>query len=311
MNILVVRLGAMGDVLHTLPAVTGLHWKHKEARIHWVVEPRWQVLLEGNPALASVIPLDRRSWESIKSARDAMRKLALDRAYDFQGLIKSALVTWQSGARERIGYATPHLREPLARLFYGEQRHVRAEHVVDQHLELVQAPAPTVLSLPAGEEEGELLDGPWPAGPFVLACPFAGWRSKQWPNEYFAHLAKRLPVPLVLNAGPQDMKHLNAMPNVYRHMSSIAGLIWITRKAAAVVGVDSGPLHLAAALGRRGVAIFGGTDPKRNGPYGGQFKVLRSAQAVTSYERKEEIDAAMRAVTVDEVYGELAPLLVS
>jgi heptosyltransferase I len=306
MTILVVRLGAMGDILHTLPAVTGLHWRHPEARIHWIVEPRWQVLIEGHPALASVIPFDRKSWESVRAARRQMRSLAIDQAYDFQGLIKSALVAWQSGARRITGYDAPHLREPAARFFYGERRRVTAAHVVDQHLEMAGVKAPSVIALPPGRAEGEL-----PAGPFVLTSPFAGWRSKQWPLEYFAHLAKRLPVPLVLNASPKDVKHLPAMPNTLRHVSSVEGLIWATRQAAAVVGVDSGPLHLAAALGKRGVAIFGGTDPARNGPYGDTIRVLRSPRAVTSYERGEEIDPVMRDVTVDQVYGELAPILVS
>ena len=311
MNILVVRLGAMGDILHTLPAVTGLHWKHPEARIHWVVEPRWRVLLEGNPAIASIIPLDRHSWASIRQVRRQLRLLACDVAYDFQGLIKSALVAWQSGARHTVGYAAQHLREPGARFFYGERRAVSARHVVEQHLELAQVAAPSVVAMPAGRVEGEWQDGRSPEGGFVLTSPFAGWRSKQWPLEYFAHLAQRLPVPLVLNASPKDVIHLPAMPNTLRHVSGLEGLIWATRQATAVVGVDSGPLHLAAALGKRGVAIFGGTDPARNGPYGDTMRVLRSERAVTSYQRGAEIDPAMRDVTVDQVYAELAPLLVS
>jgi heptosyltransferase-1 len=125
-------------------------------------------------------------------------------------------------------------------------------------------------------------------------------------------LADRLrPIPLVLNVSPQDTIHLPAMPNMIRHESSIEGLIAVTRRAAAVVGVDSGPLHLAAALGKRGVAIYGGTDPARNGPYTKAIRVLRSPRAATTYQRGGEIDPAMRDITVDQVYAELAPLLVS
>ena len=304
MTILVVRLGAMGDILHTLPAVTGLHWAYPQARIHWVVEPRWQVLLEGNPALASVIPLDRRSWSSIRAVRAQLRALRIDAAYDFQGLIKSALVAWQSGAREVTGYEAGQLREPLARFFYSRRRPVTAAHVVDQHLELASVKAPTVLSLPAGRAEGEL-----PLGRFVLASPFAGWRSKQWPLEHFADLARRLPVPLVLNVPPSEAGQVAAMPNTVLHCSSIEGLIDATRRATAVIGVDSGPLHLAAALGKRGVAIFGGTDPARNGPYGGTIGVLRSPRAVTSYRRGDDIDPVMREITPEQVYAGIAPLL--
>ena len=100
------------------------------------------------------------------------------------------------------------------------------------------------------------------------------------------------------------------MENVLIHVSSIAGLIHATRQATAIVGIDSGPLHLAAALKKPGVAIFGGTDPARNGPYGGTIRVLRSPNAVTSYKRGHEIDPVMREITPDEVYGALAPILV-
>ena len=305
MTILVVRLGAMGDILHTLPAVTGLHWAYPLARIHWVVEPRWRMLLDGNPALASVIPLDRRSWSSIRDVRRHLRSLRIDQAFDFQGLIKSALVARLSGAQRITGYPPSHLREGMARWFYSGSPSISAAHVVDQHLELAGVPAPSVLSLPEGRREGEL-----PSGPFVLASPYAGWRSKQWPLEYFSHLAVRLPMPLVLNVSPMDSKHLPAMPNTILHQSSIDGLIWATRHAKAVVGVDSGPLHLAAALAKPGVAIFGATDPKRNGPYGGTIRVLRSPRAITSYQRGDEIDPVMRDITVDQVHAELAPLLV-
>jgi len=306
MNILVVRLGAMGDILHTLPAVTGLHWAHPQARIHWLVEPRWSVLLEGNRAITSLIPLNRRSWQSVRETRRALKALRIDTAYDFQGLLKSAAAARLSGARRVIGYGAAHLREPLARFLYSERRAVNAPHVVDQHLQLAQVTAPSLVALPAGEPEGDL-----PPGPFVLASPFAGWRSKQWPLEYFAHLAQELGrVPLVLNVAPADSKHLPAMPNTIRHESGLEGLIDATRRATAVVGVDSGPLHLAAALGKRGVAIYGGTDPARNGPYTDLIRVLRSPRAITSYKRGDEIDPAMRDISVDQVYAELAPLLV-
>ena len=133
--------------------------------------------------------------------------------------------------------------------------------------------------LPAGTPEGQL-----PETDFVLASPLAGWRSKQWPGEHYATLAARvrseLGLPLVLNAPPGVT--FPEIPQAMLHTSGLPGLIHATRRAAAVVGVDSGPLHLAAALGRPGVAIFGPTDPARNGPYGNTVRVLRSPSAVTS-----------------------------
>src|SRR5581483_9929801 len=153
-----------------------------------------------------------------------------------------------------------------------------AAHVVDRNLDLaVAAGATSILSsfpLPPGSPEE-----PLPDGDFVLACPLAGWRSKQWPAEYYTVLATRLRrelgVPLVLNAPPGAI--FPPAPDALLHTSGIPGLIYATRRATAVLGVDSGPLHLAAALSRPGVAIFGPTDPARNGPYGGSLQVLRSA----------------------------------
>ncbi len=138
-----------------------------------------------------------------------------------------------------------------------------------------------------------------PDGPFVLASPLSGWPAKQWPLEYYSRLARLCRdagVPLVVNGPPSAHEALGGVENAILHLSSIAGLIDATRRATVVVGEDSGPLHLAAALGKPGVAIFGPTDPAQTGPYGGSLTVLRSPDAITSYKRRREIDASMRAV---------------
>lgn len=307
MNILVIRLGAMGDILHTLPAVEMLHRLEPQARIHWIAEERWHPLLVGHPALAGLVPFNRRSWAALRQTRRTLRELAFDWAIDFQGLIKSGLVAWQSGARHRLGAA--RTRESAARWFYTETVSTTAAHIVEQHAQLVsRQPDLRPVHLPAGLPEGEL-----PAGPFVLACPFAGWVSKQWPLEHYAALARMLPLPLVLNVAPAQAPDVAAVVAGvgHVHVSSIAGLIHATRRAQAVVGVDSGPLHLAAALGKPGVALFGGTDPARNGPYGGSIAVLRHPRSVTSYERGATLDPLMRDLTPAQVYAAIAPHLVS
>jgi heptosyltransferase-1 len=140
-----------------------------------------------------------------------------------------------------------------------------------------------------------------PQGPFVLACPLAGWGSKQWPLEYFAELAGRLSLPLVVNGPPDSEDALKTIDGAQVHLSGLDGLIDATRRAQAIVGVDSGPVHLAAALGKPGVAIYGPTDPASHGPYGGSLRVLRSASAVTSYKRRSVDLGSMRAVTAPEV----------
>jgi heptosyltransferase-1 len=296
-RILAVRLGAMGDILHALPAVASLKHGIPHSQVTWVVEPKWADLLEGNPFVDRVLLLERTSLAGILAAGRQLRS-NFDVAVDFQGLIKSALVASASRAQQIFGFHQSQIRERLAGLFYSNRTRARNSHVVDRNLELAaSAGASSILRafpLPQGRPEGNL-----PGQPFVLASPLAGWVSKQWPLEYYSAVAVRLRrdlgIPLVLNVPHADSLR-DAVTGAMLHISGIAGLIDATRRAAAVIGVDSGPLHLAAALNKPGVAVFGPTDPARNGPYGGSIAVLRSPGAVTSYKRHETIDPSMRDV---------------
>jgi heptosyltransferase-1 len=123
--------------------------------------------------------------------------------------------------------------------------------------------------------------------------------------EYYFELGRLLKestgMPLVLNGPASDAALLESVPGVVPHVSGIEGLIYATRRALAVVGIDSGPMHLAAALSKPGVAIFGPTDPRRNGPYGGTIAVLRHADARTTYKRRNEIDRSMSAIRPEQV----------
>jgi heptosyltransferase-1 len=311
-RILVVRLGAMGDIIHALPAAASLQHGFPGCQLTWVVEPRWAPLLQANPFVDRVVHLDRGTTAGLARAWRELRAERFDFAVDLQGLIKSALVACAARTERIYGFDRSMAREPLAAMFYSDRVPARAAHRVDRNLELAAAAgAATALHsfpLPPGRAEGDL-----PAGPFVLASPLSGWRAKQWPLEYYARLAQRLRreagVPLVLNGPPGERDALAGVAGAVLHLSSIEGLIDATRRAAAVVGVDSGPLHVAAALGKPGVAIFGPTDPAQTGPYGGSFTVLRSPSAVTSYKRRTQIDPSMRALTPDAVFDALQPQL--
>jgi len=311
-RILVVRLGAMGDIIHALPAVASLKHSFSGSHVTWVLEPRWAPLVEGNPFVSRVVLLDRRTGGGLARGWRELRAERFDFAVDFQGLIKSALVACVARTDRIYGFDTKIAREPLAALFYSDRVAARSVHRVERNLDLAAAAgAATALHtfpLPPGRPEGTL-----PAGGFVLASPLSGWSSKQWPLEYYAQLAARLRrearIPLVLNGPPSEREALAEVPDTLLHLSSIEGLIHATRRATAVVGVDSGPLHVAAALGKPGVAIYGPTDPAQTGPYGGSLKVLRSPEAVTSYKRRNEIDASMRAIGPDRVFDALAPQL--
>lgn len=303
-GLLVVRLGSMGDILHALPAVASLKQSFPSLPLSWAVEPRWACLLAGNPYVDRIVVVDRRSWGGLRAAWRELRRRRYAAAIDFQGLLKSAVVAFCARPTRIFGFHPSQLREPPAGLFYGTKVRAAGSHVVDRNLELAAAAGARtgvcVFPLPEGSPEGSL-----PEGDFVLASPLAGWPAKQWPLEYYTELAhllrSRLHLPLVVNGPPPAAQILSRVEGAEPHVSSIAGLIHATRRALAVVGIDSGPLHLAAALAKPGVAIYGPTDPARNGPYGGSFTVLRSPRAVTSYRRKSEIDASMREIRPEEV----------
>lgn len=302
-RILVVRLGSMGDILHALPAVALMRRTWPECVIEWAVHPKWAELFEANPIDVHPIFIERRSAASRREAFARLRAHRYDFAIDFQGLIQSAIVSRVARRKAAYGFHRSLLREWPASWLYSNVVNTSETHVVDRNMALAIATGaqlgPVEFPLPKGRPEGELPER------FVLAAPLAGWTSKQWPLENYAALARRLKaeldLTLVLNGAPNAEAVLRSVEGVRVHVSGIAGLIDATRRATAVVGLDSGPMHLAAALGRPGVALFGPTDPARNGPYGNSLTVLRDPSAKTTYQRGTAIDPAMKALTPEVV----------
>ncbi len=297
----------MGDVIAALPAVASLKHSIPHSKITWVIDPKWSLLLKGNPYVDSVLHLDRRTFTGLRQAWRDLRTARFDFAVDFQGLVKSALVATLARPERIFGFNAAYARESPASWFYSTKVPIRSYHAVERNLDLAAAAGASnilrTFPLPPGEQQA-----PLPDGDFVLASPLAGWGAKQWPLEYYAQLAEKLHrecgMPLVLDA-PYPLH----VPGTQAHVSTLPGLIFATRRATAVVGLDSGPLHLAAALGKPGVAIYGPTDPARHGPYGGTIGVLRSPEAVTTYRRTSEPDASMRQITPAQVFELLDPIL--
>jgi len=304
LRILVVRLGAMGDIFHALPAVASLKQSFPHSEVTWAVDRKWAPLLQGNPFIDHMALVDRKSFGSLLALRERLRLARFDFAVDLQGLIKSALVAASARPDRIFGFHRSQVREGLAALFYSHSVKAHSAHIVDQNLELIKASGASNVvrsfHIPEGQPEGAL-----PKRDFVLASPYAGWGSKQWPLENYTELAGMLDrehgLDLVLNVSGET----TAVPGTHTHVSGLPGLIHATRRAVAVLGLDSGPMHLAAALGKAGVAIFGPTDPARNGPYGNSIAVLRSPNAQTSYKRKPEIDPSMREITPAKVFESL------
>ena len=300
----------MGDIVHALAAVASLKRGFANAHLTWAIEPQWADLLEANPFVDRVIRLRRRSASGLLASWRELRSARFDLAVDFQGLLKSAVVAAAARPERIFGWDRAQLREAAAGVFYTNRALSTAAHVVDRNLDLAVAAGARerlrVFPLPAGRPEADL-----PEGDFVLASPAAGWRAKQWPIENYLALGRlldgELQLPLVLNGPPGAS--FGTGEGVRPHAGGLPGLIDATRRAAAVIGVDSGPMHLAAALSKPGVALFGPTDPARNGPYGGSLAMLRAPGAVTTYKRLGEIDESMRRLAVEEVFEALRAAL--
>jgi heptosyltransferase-1 len=298
--ILVIRLGAMGDIIHTLPAAISLKKSFPHRKLSWLVAPRWLPLLEGNPYVDQVIPFDRTalgpSWRALNATKPGL-------AFDFQGLVQSALAGRAARPLRLFGFDQSVAREPLAAFFYSERVPVVGPHRVERNVQLAAAAGALDLTyecwIPPGEPSGEL-----PITQFVLTSPFAGWAGKEWPLELFDRLGQLLRsegMELVANVPQSRAGELARLKHVRVHTSTLAGLIYATRQATAVVGLDSGPLHLAAALGKPGVALFGPTDPTRTGPFGGSMSVLRADDVETTYKRHGQVHASMRVLMPESV----------
>lgn len=298
-NQLIIRLGAMGDIIHALPAAATLKRSFPERRLFWLVTPRWIPLLEGNPYIDALIPFERarlRSWRTLG-------RLNPDVAVDLQGLIVSAFAARITRPKRLFGFTRSVAREPLASLLYSDRIPVTGPHRVERNLQLVAAAGATSVTqeawIPPGKAENKL-----PSRPFVLASPFAGWAGKQWPLTAYEELALLLDCEgfsLVLNVPSARVPELAPFRHLVVHSSSLAGLIYATRRASGVVGVDSGPLHLAAALAKSGVALFGPTDPGQTGPFGTSMIVLRAHGVETTYKRHKETHYSMEEITPRQV----------
>lgn len=301
MKLLAIRLTAFGDVIHTIPAVAALRELGHE--VVWVVERPYRDLV-ALVARADTVAVSMKEWGrafvakrgEMFAARAAMR--GFDAAIDFQGLIKSASLAWVSRARLRYGFGKAAIRESAAGVFLNQRVDVdRNQHIVEQNLELARAVdgnvrMPSVDFSPyAHDPSGKLesLKGR------IVILPGAGKPEKQWPN--FGELAKRLDQPLVA-WGPGERDLAEAVGADVAPQTSLRELAFLLKHAKAVIGGDTGPLHLAAALGTPVVGIYGPTNPLRNGPYGQLDRV------VESWTTTKSIDS----INVDDVLRKLETL---
>lgn len=333
-RLLVVRLGAMGDILHALPAITALRQAHPNWQIDWVVDPRWQALLAvpgtSERGLQMPVvdhlhfaptrdwrkgPLSRRTITSVNSLRVQLKSAGYDAVIDVQGAMRSAVLARMAGCPRVIGEAMP--RETAARLLFSEQVITHGAHVIEQDIELASAIAGDVLKwvpplLPidaTADAWSNALLASSGTRPVALVNPGAGWGAKVWPVERYAQVARGLierGYRVLVNAGPHeeimaDTIVKGTLGNAIPLSTTLEQLIAVTRRAALCIAGDTGPLHLACALGRPVIGIFGPTDPSRNGPFGTRFRVLRSPISKRDHTRRTEPEAGLLTIQPEDV----------
>ena len=335
----------MGDILHALPAVTALRQQHPSWVIDWVVEPAWTALLSarnGDPATTRRGPAQplidglhlaaAKSWGRRPLSPSTAREVAVlrrnlragqyDAVLDFQGAVRSAVFGRMSGARRRIGESAP--RESAARWLFTERVPTIGDHVIEQDLELASAvagdallPVPPLLPIdPAAETWCDTLLAGCPA-PIALLNPGAGWGAKRWPLERYAAVASALAgrgFCVLVNAGPSEETmaatiHSHSAGAAHPVTCTLPQLIALTRRVGLVIAGDTGPLHLACALGRPVIGIYGPTDPARNGPFGTRFRVLRSPLSQRDHARRADPEPGLLTIQPQDVLAAVEEVL--
>ena len=291
---LIVRLGALGDIVHAIPVAAALRRAYPAARIDWLVSGKHREILDLVPAIDQPLGIQDRSGAedgvSLWSAIRALRQTRYDVALDLQGLIKSAIVARWSGASKVVGFNGKYAREPMARVFYtdvhdpgGDGMYAPGEtrHVVDINLGMLRAigidPGPPEFPLedvrsPVAASMTEAADGR-----YALLNPGAAWPNKRWPAPRLGALAialrQRRNLKSVVLWGPgefdlaENVVATAAGAAILSPRTSVADVVALARGAAVMVSGDTGPTHIAAAVGTPIVGIYGPTRPERNGPW--------------------------------------------
>jgi lipopolysaccharide heptosyltransferase I len=330
-RILLVRLGALGDIVHAIPVAAALRRAHPTAHIDWLVSSKHREILDLVPILDRRLPIrdrgDTDGGTSLIAAVRDLRKQQYDVVIDLQGLIKSALIARSSGARRVVGFTSRYLREPLARLFYtsvhdpggdGIYATTETRHVVQINLGLLQTLGISTQTVEFPIDEGaenrcaaEVLEHT--GGRYVILNPGAAWPNKRWPPERLAEVAvalnRRRGLPSLVIWGPgerelgEEVVARAGGAAVLAPRTSLADIVALARRAALMISGDTGPTHIGAAVGTPIVGLYGPTRPERNGPWLPQdVTVSRAAICQCHHLRRCKLETmCLLDIQVDEV----------
>ncbi len=336
-KLLIVRLGALGDIVHALPVAAAIRGQVPEARIDWLVDARYAGILRLVPVIDRVLvvgsgrqrtageadPRERRfaGFGGLLRVVVAMRGERYDVALDLQGLLKSACLARLSGARRVVGFTRAHLREKAAGIFYTERHDPgAAHHVVHKNLTVLSGlglestPPVFPLNIPVStiaREIRERIGDPFTG--LALVNPGGGWPNKRWPPARFGDVARHLRAchglaTLVLwGPGEQDLASAVVAASdgaaIAAPQTGLGDLVALMHQAALFVGGDTGPMQLAAAVGTPTVAIFGPTDPSRNGPWHPADETISRYNTCECHYRREcrRANWCLEEIAVDDV----------
>jgi heptosyltransferase-1 len=305
-RILIVRLSSLGDLVHTLPVVPALSAAFPGTPLDWVVDWRWSPLIKLVRGISEVIPL-QSSVSGYLRCMERVRRKRYSCVIDFQGIYRSALLGWISGAERRIGRDRNSARERGAARFYTDRIAPSGRHVAEMSMSLAVhagAQPPTEMQFPIEVPADEVMQLPKKliggrSETYVVLSPGGGWKSKCWPAERFgalcAQMWQRNGIRCVINLAPGEEQlgkevvanSFPAKPIVY--CPALPELVALLSQALLVVGADTGPLHLAAALGTKVVALFGSTNASRNGPLPRGVVIQNHSSQPPNYQRGDYI----------------------
>jgi heptosyltransferase I len=316
---LIVRLGSLGDVIHGIPVAAALRAAWPDARIDWLIDPRYVEVLNLVPVLSERIGVNPRgSRAALLRVIGDLRRARYDAALDLQGLIKSAVLARAAGAAQTIGLTRPHLRESPASLFYSRRVDPEARHVVYKNLALLDA-----LGISRGEAEfplripdsaaADAVAARFGREGYILLNPGAAWPNKRWPADRFGAVAAAIREATGMRSlvlwGPGERSLAEAVVTASRGSAelspptTIGDLFALASRARVVVAGDTGPLHIAAAVGAPVVALFGPTFPERNGPWSPtDISISRAHACVCHHKRQcQRPSACIEDIAVEEV----------
>lgn len=336
-RILLIKPSSLGDIVHALPVAAALKRHYPNAELSWLINRGFAPLLEGNPCVDTLIAFDRGRYGSLHTRLDVardfggfmrdLRQARYDWVIDLQGLFRTGFMSYVTGANIRVGFAKAREFAPV---FYRQHTHLPPDpmHAVDRNLAVLERigmpleQAEFPLSIDPAEREitNSLLAsrGIPRDATFTTLIPGARWIAKQWLPERYGELAQRLiddgSGPIVLLGSPDEQAVAEAVANASGREivnlvgeTSLRGLVAVLARSACIVCNDSGPMHLAAALNRPMVAIFGPTDQRLVGPYSPAAKVVQTPLKPTTNHKLPD-RRAMESLSVEAVYSEVQNL---